>query len=58
MEGGGVLWLILTVGGVIVLGVALSYGMLRNRQTTRSEKIAAERGAERVYDAESRDPAN
>ena len=39
---GPALWLIVLTIGVIVLGVAMAYGMRRNRDRTLSEKITTE----------------
>lgn len=58
-NGGGDLWLWMTVGGVIVLGVAIAYATIRNRKEMTSVKAReTERATEAVYDAEQRDPAN
>jgi hypothetical protein len=54
-DGSGGYWMIMTVLGVIALGVALAYGIMRNRSVTRGQKEAGERGAERVYAEENRD---
>lgn len=55
-NGGGDLWLLLTVEDVAVLGIALAYSIFQKR---RGETVRiADRGAERVYDAEQRDPVN
>jgi hypothetical protein len=43
------------VGGVIILGVAMAYGVARNRERTRAEKLEAERGARRIYEQEDRE---
>ncbi|MET0314541.1 MAG: hypothetical protein ABW275_09125 [Hansschlegelia sp.] len=57
-NGAGDLWSLLTVVGVIILGCALAYGMLRGRKMTRNEKAVSERATDNVYKQEARDPAN
>ena len=52
------LWFLMTVVGVIILGAALAYGLMRNRRMTHGQKDLSERSTERLYDAEQRDPAN
>lgn len=57
--GGGDLWLLMTVLGVGLLGLTIAYAMFKNRQGMTPEKRKlTERGAENVYAAEQRDPAN
>jgi uncharacterized membrane protein YesL len=43
------LWLILLTVGVVVLGLAMAYGAMRNRQRTTGEKIAREIGTKQEY---------
>ena len=43
------LWLILLTIGVIALGVAMAYGMLRNRKRSVREEIATEVGTKQEY---------
>jgi Flp pilus assembly protein TadB len=57
-NGAGDLWSLLTVVGVIILGCAIAYAMLRSRKMTRNEKAVSERATENVYAQEARDPAN
>jgi hypothetical protein len=57
-DGGGSLWLISTVGGVILLGLALAYASFRGRGVTPAQKEAGERGAQKVYAEEQRAPEN
>lgn len=55
---GGDLWLLMTVFGVIVLGAAIAYGMIRNRRGMTPEKRRVEEEAtRRTYEAEQRDTA-
>jgi hypothetical protein len=49
------LWLILLTIGVIVLGAAAIYGIMRNRQRTPAEKITTEAATKREYQREDRD---
>jgi hypothetical protein len=57
-NGGGDLWMLMTVAGVAVLGAAILYGMMRNRSMTGAEKRLSEKATDDVYEAEQRDPAN
>lgn len=54
-NGGGDLWLLMTVGGVAVLGIALAYSMFQKR---RGDIRVTDRATEELYEAEQRDPAN
>ena len=57
--GGGDLWSLKTVGGVLVLGLVLAYATIKNRKGTTPEKRRLQdRATEDVYAAEQRDPAN
>ena len=47
---GPALWFIVLTVGVIVLGVAIAYGMRRNRDRTLSEKITTEVETRRGYE--------
>lgn len=49
------LWLILLTVGVVVLGGAMIYGTMRNRQRTLSEKVTTEVETRREYQREDRD---
>ncbi|MDR4306064.1 hypothetical protein IHQ68_05440 [Chelatococcus sambhunathii] len=56
---GGDLWLLMTVAGVVVLGAVIAYSIVRSRRgMTAQKQRLADRGAEEVYAAEQRDPAN
>lgn len=57
MNDGGALWLILTVGGVMLLALALVYATLRNRKITPAEHAETERKTAEVYRSENRDPS-
>lgn len=49
------LWLILLTIGVIALGAAAIYGIVRNRQRTAAEKVVTEVETKREYEREDRD---
>ena len=51
---GPALWLIVLTIGVIALGVAMAYGMRRNRDRTRSEEITTEVETRRGYEKQDR----
>lgn len=51
---GPALWLIVLTIGVIVLGVAMAYGMRRNRDPTLSEKITTEVETRRGYEKQDK----
>lgn len=53
---GPALWLILLTVGVAVLGAAMIYGIMRNRQRTLAERITTEVETKREYEREDRDP--
>ncbi|HEV7292188.1 MAG TPA: hypothetical protein VGN79_07695 [Devosia sp.] len=50
------LWLILLTVGVVVLGLAAVFGVMRNRKLTRGEHAARDAGTVREYKVEDRDP--
>ncbi|WP_297112544.1 hypothetical protein [uncultured Devosia sp.] len=52
--GGPAVWLIVLTIGVVVLGVAMIYGISRNRQRTLSEKQATEAETRRGYEKQDR----
>ncbi|GLK67659.1 hypothetical protein [Hansschlegelia plantiphila] len=57
-NGSGDVWLLMTVIGVIILGGALAYAMVRNRGMTRRQKEVSENATEDLYARENADPAN
>lgn len=58
-DGGGDLWLLMTVAGVAILGLAIAFAMISNRRhMTRQKRQLAEQATKDVYAAEARDPAN
>lgn len=48
-EGGGDLWMLLTVGGVVVLGLALFYATMQNRKKTAAEDQTTQRATAELY---------
>jgi hypothetical protein len=44
------LWLLVVVGGPLLIALALGYGMMRSRRLTGVEKRAREDAIERLYD--------
>ena len=52
---GPALWLIFLTFGVVVLGAAMIYGTMRNRQRTLSERVTTEFETKREYQREDRD---
>lgn len=55
MESGPAFWLIVLTVGVIALGLAMAYGMMRNRRRTPAERAQTEAATKREYAAEDRD---
>lgn len=55
LDPGTAMYFFAVVGGVIILGIAMAYGMARNRQRSRAEKLESERGAHRIYEEEDRE---
>jgi len=49
-------WLIALTVGVVLLGAAMSFGILRNRDRTLSEKVLTEVETKREYEREDHDP--
>jgi hypothetical protein len=52
---GPAFWLILLTVGVIILGGAMAYGMMRNRQRRPTEKAMTDQATRREYQQEDRD---
>ncbi len=52
---GQTFWLILLTLGVVVLAVAIFYGIMRNRQRTLGERIHTEIETRKEYAEEDRD---
>lgn len=45
-------WVLVVLGGMIVLGVAIAYGIVRNASRTRAERAASERATHELYQRE------
>ena len=50
-----VLYFLAVVGGTLVLGFGIAYGLTRNRERTAAEKRATEAGAHRIYEKEDQE---
>jgi hypothetical protein len=50
-----ILYFLAVVGGTLILGFAIAYGLRRNRERTAAEKRATEAGAHRIYEKEERE---
>jgi UPF0716 family protein affecting phage T7 exclusion len=55
MQSGPAFWLVLLTLGVVVLAIAIGYGMMRNRGRTRLEKAHTEIETRREYQREDQD---
>jgi hypothetical protein len=55
MQSGPSVWLILLTLGVVVLAVAIAYGIMRNRTRTPAEKVLTEAATRREQKIEDRD---
>lgn len=55
METGPSFWLILLTIGVVALGLAMAYGMRRNKQRTLQEKLVTDAATRREFREEDRD---
>jgi hypothetical protein len=51
------LWLLVVVGGPLLIGLALAYGMMRSRRLSRTEERVREDAIERLYDEKDRPAA-
>ncbi len=47
-------WAIILAGGVIVLGLVIAYGEIRNRKRTSRERALTEAATHRLYEEEER----
>ena len=52
---GPAFWLILLTLGVVVLGVAMAYGLMRNRQRAPREKAVTDAATRAEHQREDRD---
>lgn len=48
------LWLFVLLGGAVILGLALLYGVSRQRQLSRREQNAQDRKVKQMYDKNDR----
>lgn len=44
------LWLLVVLGGPIILGAIIAYALLRRRRLSRAERSMQKEATERVYD--------
>lgn len=49
MESASFPWLFAIVGGAIILGLAIAYGLIKSSQATRRQRAAGEQGARELY---------
>lgn len=47
-------WVYVVIVGIAVLGIAIAYGMMRNKNRTAAERAASEAGTHAVYEREDR----
>jgi hypothetical protein len=52
---GGGPWFVAIVIGAIVLGLAIAYGMMRNRRRTSADKARTAKATQALYAKEDRD---
>ncbi len=52
LDGFGGLWLFLVVGGFIILGALIAYGVSRNKSRSTAEVARSELGTREVYGKE------
>lgn len=52
---GPIFWAIVFVGGIVALGLALTYGLSRNSRRTPAEKRVTEKATQDIYREEDRD---
>jgi hypothetical protein len=50
-----VLWIIILGGGTIALGLAIAFGIMRNKQRTPYEEARTEQATHNLYDKEEAD---
>jgi hypothetical protein len=49
---------LLWLAGIVILGLAIAFGLWWSRRTSGARRAQADQGARAVYEAEHRDPAN
>jgi hypothetical protein len=47
-------WAFMVLGGTIIVGIAIGYGIAHNRLRTRAERAATERATHQLYEREDR----
>jgi hypothetical protein len=45
-------WVYIVIGGVIILGIAIAYGIIRNNGRTYAERATSERATHQLYERE------
>lgn len=50
------IWLFVVVGGAVLLGLAIAWGIFRSRQETRTEVERAEEGTREIYGKSPEEP--
>ena len=53
---GAFTWVAIVLIGVVVLGLAIAYGAMRTRTSTRQERDLTESGTREVYKEQGRKP--
>ena len=51
---GALNWVTVVVIGVVILGLAIAYGAMRTRTSTRQERAATDAGTRQVYEEQGR----
>ena len=54
MDIGGSIWLLVVVGGTILLGIGIALAMSNNRRRSRSEERLTEAATKQLYKEEDR----
>jgi hypothetical protein len=49
------MYFLAVIGGAIVLGVVIAYGLTRNKERSAAQKRATEAGTHRIYEKEERE---
>jgi hypothetical protein len=51
-DAGTLIWMLALVGGPVLLGLAIAYGLAFNKRRTMRQQVQTERGTREVYDKE------
>lgn len=51
-------WAFVALGGIIILGIFIAYGMMRNKGRTPRERAVTEAATRDLYDKEGRGTSN